>query len=158
MLEGEILIGYLDDLYLLAPRNRARQAYDIVTSAVRQHAGVEDNLGKTECWSETGGDAPTGISELNARDRPPVWKGDMAPQYNGVVLLGSPLGTPEFTEACAQERVAEEAKLLEHLPQLPSIQSAAHDSPRALWHFMAVPTMRLYAIVWPAFVRFRLTR
>ena len=45
--EGEGLIAYLDDVYLLVRRHRAREMYDVVTNALSEQAGIRLNLGKT---------------------------------------------------------------------------------------------------------------
>ena len=77
---GERIFAYLDDVYVVAPRDRVRQAYDIVAEDIRREAGIEINQGKTECWSAAGGDAPPtwgrpgrrstrGAGDANAHDR-----------------------------------------------------------------------------------------
>ena len=43
MREGEYLVAYLDDIYVVTEKDRAREVYDLVTEAIRIHAGVEDD-------------------------------------------------------------------------------------------------------------------
>ena len=46
--QGESLMAFLDDLYVLLPEpSRARAALDLVTREVETHAGMSANLGKT---------------------------------------------------------------------------------------------------------------
>ena len=95
---GEELVAFLDDIYLVTEKNRARAVYDIVTQAIRNHAGIEANLGKTECWGTNGGDAPHGINELvpdEIENPTPIWKGNLEPQLNGIEVIGSQIGKPE---------------------------------------------------------------
>ena len=40
------------------------------------------------------------------------------------MVLGSPIGAPEFVEAVLRERLAEERVFLEEIPQLPDLQCA----------------------------------
>ena len=44
----EHVLAYLDDIYIVASRDRTRVIYDEVTTALREIAGIEPNLGKTE--------------------------------------------------------------------------------------------------------------
>ena len=124
LLQGEILVAYLDDLYLLTSKQRARTACDVVTREIREHAGIEPNLGKTECWSSGGGEAPERIEELNPPNGPSVWRGNLQPELRGVEVLGAPLGTEEYVAVKASERLAEEAKLLDKIPSMRNLLSA----------------------------------
>ena len=49
---------------MLTTPPRARIAYDIVTNNIRNHTGIESNLGKTKCWSSGVGPALPGVAEL----------------------------------------------------------------------------------------------
>ena len=103
----------MDDIYLVTEKNRARPAYDIVTQAIRQHAGIEANLGKTECWGKNGDVAPTGMNELNPDslvNPVPIWKGNLENHYNGIEILGSPIGKPEYDAEVARKRILEEER------------------------------------------------
>jgi hypothetical protein len=122
--QGEVLVGYLDDLYLLTSRSRAKAAYDLVTRTVREHAGIEPNLGKTECWCSGGGEPPEDITLLNPPEGPGVWKANLPAEQCGVEVLGSPIGTREYVQAKAADRLEEETKLLSKLPQMSNLQSA----------------------------------
>ena len=46
--DGEFVVAYLDDIYLPTPRDRAREAYDIVTETVWRRAGVSPNASLQE--------------------------------------------------------------------------------------------------------------
>ena len=126
LLPGEYLVAYLDDIYLLTTRPRARDASDVVTSHIREHTGIEPNLNKTECWCTGGGPAPPGVAELGVPDQQdvvtPVWKGDLADEYRGVEVLSSPLGTNAYAQKCMNERMARERKLLEKLNKIGHLQ------------------------------------
>ena len=105
LLPGELLIPYLDDLYIVTRPGRARAAYDVVTAAVRRGCGVEANLGKTVCWNRRGGEAPPGIAALGAH----VWQGGNQSEDNGIRVLGAPLGTAQFCNRFCADRATENA-------------------------------------------------
>ena len=52
---GERLYAFLDDLYVVTTRDRARAVFDEVTSAVEELAGVRSHIGKLRAWSREGG-------------------------------------------------------------------------------------------------------
>jgi len=117
---GEVLVAFLDDVYLLTRPERAREAFDSVTDAIATHAGIQTHLGKCRVWNAQGGPAPPGIGDLG----PDVWRGDQEPENRGLIILGTPLGTPEFIRSQAQHRVETEESFLHWLPRLPDLQSA----------------------------------
>ena len=137
---GESLLAYLDDLYVVTSRDRARAGLDEVARAVETHCGIAANLGKTRVFSYGGGPPPRGIAELGAE----VWRGSLPPRDRGLVVLGTPVGSDEFVRAWGDGRVAEEAALLEQLPLLPDLQCAwllllFCASPRANHALRAIP-------------------
>ena len=134
MLPNELLLAYLDDIYACTTRDRAREVFDIIQRHVHEQVGIRTHLGKTKCWSKGGGGAPDGISQLDSPGEEPVWKGDLPPAKNGVVVLGAPVGCVEFANAFAEERMKDERSFLELLPTLPDLQCAW-----LLLYFCAVP-------------------
>ena len=54
----DFVVAYLDDLYVRTTRERAETAYDAVTTAAHDHAGVKTNTGKLRAWSRAGGPPP----------------------------------------------------------------------------------------------------
>ena len=115
---GEHLFAYLDDLYVICRRERAATAFRTVAEAVAEMAGVQSHLGKLRAWCSGGGPAPADLAALG----PQVWTADLPPEQNGLKVLGVPIGTKEFVQACGAERLAEERTLLDILPELPDTQ------------------------------------
>ena len=145
-----MLLAYLDDVYLKTTRSRAKAAFDIVSRHIEQSFGIRVHLGKTQCWSRAGGEAPDGIPALNEAEKDPVWKGDMPPEKNGMVILGTPVGNSAFVEQHGKERLEEEKKLLSVLPDLPDLQCAwlllyFSATPRANHLLRAVPPDLVHA-------------
>ena len=53
-----------------------------------------------------------------------VWTADRREEENGLQILGTPVGTAAYVEARARERLEEEKRLLQELPELPDLQCA----------------------------------
>ena len=88
---NELLIAYLDDIYIVTRPERAREAYELVTRIVREHCGIEPNLGKTVCWNRSGVE-PIGMSQLGDD----VWRGGRSDDDSGIRVLGAPIGRAGF--------------------------------------------------------------
>ena len=116
---SDVLLAFLDDLYLLTTKARVAEAIEIVTSKVADMAGVQPHLGKLEVWSASGGPAPPGLHERY----PGAWKGDLPEVYNGLKVLGAPLGQPAFVRAHIDARL-EEKEFLDLVPDVPDLQAA----------------------------------
>ena len=112
--------AFLDDIYLVTTRERARQAFDEVAAAIREKSGIDVHLGKCRAWSAAGGAAPPGIAEIG----PEVWRCGRAAAEDGLKVLGSPLGSEAFVEAFAAARREEEQVFLDRLEHVPDLQSA----------------------------------
>ena len=62
----ERIFAYLDDLYVLTTRFRARAAFECVAEAVERIAGVRTHIGKFKAWARGGGAAPEDFQALEA--------------------------------------------------------------------------------------------
>ena len=145
---SDCLMAFLDDLYLVTVPDRCRGSLDAVTHSVAEGCGIASNLGKTRVIRAIAGAAPPRVAELG----PDVWRGDKPPNQRGMVVLGSPVGHPDFIAAWTAQRMAQEQELLEHLPLLPDLQCAwlllaLCASPRANHALRTVPPpdISLYA-------------
>ena len=114
------LVAFLDDLHVVTNPGRARTALDTTVEEVASHCGIASNLGKTRAIASVPGPPPPGIAELGDD----VWRADKPTAERGVVVLGSPIGPPDFIRSWADERMRTERQLLDHLPQLPDLQCA----------------------------------
>ena len=90
---GEAIFAYLDDVYVLCQPARATEVFNPPATALSAHAGVQVNLGNTKMWNKAGAQPP-GAETIG----PEVWVGgsNVAPAQRGIVVLGSPPGSPEF--------------------------------------------------------------
>ena len=95
--------AFLDDVYVLCKPDRVRRVYDLLEEALGRIAGIQLHSGKTRIWNRNNV-LPPDIEGLGGEE------GAWSP--NGVVLLGAPVGTPEFVRHHVEERLAEERHLL----------------------------------------------
>ena len=119
LLPDELLVAFLDGIYLVTAPERAREAFEVVRTALKEHAGVEADLGKCRVWNRAG-EQPPRVAELG----PEVWRGSKPLEERGLKVLGVPLGSPEFVAALGTTRLQEEQRLTDALPELPDLQSA----------------------------------
>ena len=117
---GEVLLAYLDDLYLVTRPERVGAAYLGVTDEVRTSCGIEPNLGKTVCWNRAGIFSPEAELVLGAD----AWRGGGPPDSQGIRVLGAPLGSHAFCAAFGRDGVAKTEPLTEAVAQLPLQQHA----------------------------------
>ena len=116
---GDLLTAFLDDVFLITSRERARASFDVVREELARGAGIELEDSKTRVYADALGPPPPGIAELGSADDP-VWRADPAlpPAQRGVRVLGMPLGSPEYVAAFLDSRLALEQRLLARLPNV----------------------------------------
>ena len=113
LVPGEHLCAYLDDVYLLCTPERVVPLYKLLSEVLAGEAGITLHQGKTKVWNQAGR-APEDVHELG----PEVWR----PQ--GLKILGTPIGTPEFVSQKMNERIEDERQLWETIPSVPDLQCA----------------------------------
>ena len=103
--------------------------------ALREHARIELNRGKTRIWN-AGGEEPANISDLHGQSEEPIWTGDWAlpRDRQGFLVLGTPLGTDEYVASTLAARRETQQRLLTRIPDVPDLQAAW-----LLLHFCAAP-------------------
>jgi hypothetical protein len=93
--------------------DRTRPVYDLLAAALFEVAGIRLNEGKTRTWNRAGV-CPPDMALLGEE----VW----CPA--GVKVLGTPVGTDAFVEQLVAERLADEQRLWEAIPEVPDLQCA----------------------------------
>ena len=101
--------------------------FAIVREALARHANIQVHLGKTRAWNSAG-EEPPGLLEVLPPQDPenPCWTGNWAlpAAQQGVVVLGSPVGSRDFIAAKLAQRLQEQDRLLSRIPRMPELQSA----------------------------------
>ena len=129
LLPTERLLAFHDDLYVLCGPPRVSDVHIALQQALWEHSRIQVHHGKTQLWN-WGGEAPRGWRALTAaRQVDPdgiVWRGDpeLSPSEQGVKVLGTPLGHPEYVRAFLQKSTRTHRQLLERIPAIPDLQGA----------------------------------
>ena len=124
---GERLYAFLDDAYVTCDPERVHATFVALRQALKSHANIDLNVGKTRVWNAAG-EEPPGLSEWMppAQDGSPVWVGDptLPPELQGIHVLGTPLGHDAFRKAALLAKRCQHDSLLDKLPGLPDLQTA----------------------------------
>ena len=127
LLPTEKLCAFLDDVYVVCRPERVSAVYAVVERCLFEHTGIRLNAGKTKVYNK-GGVKPNGVDALQPPepDAERVWVGDhsLPEEQQGVVVLGSPVGTQRFAEAHSKEKLEKELDLLDLVAQVPDLQCA----------------------------------
>ena len=113
LLPNEFLSAFLDDVYVLSLLNRTREIYNLLADTLHSRAGIRLHSGKTRTWNRAA-EIPEGMQELE----PEVLSSQ------GLKVLGSPLGPPEYIKEAGQERLAVEGDFWRAIPWVLALQCA----------------------------------
>ena len=87
----DVVVAFLDDIFIITSPDRARAAYDIAAEVMPRRIGVQFQSSKTRAWCRRPLPAPPGIAELGAD----VWRSDRPPNERGLRIVGTPVGSDE---------------------------------------------------------------
>ena len=124
------MFAFLDDLYVLCSPGRVSEVHKVIQRELWGRANIRVHHGKTKVWNKAG-IKPAGCEELTAAARlvkkdARVWTGDQGIPTNeqGIRVLGSPVGHPQFVQSFLRRKTAEHSVLLKRIPIVPDLQSA----------------------------------
>ena len=80
---------------------------------------IRTNLGKIRCWGAGEASPPTGIAELGSE----VWRGDLPIEKQGLIMLGSPIGSVEFAAKWCEHTATRQNRILDQLGKIREAQS-----------------------------------
>ena len=109
---SEKMFAYLDDIYIVTTPARVGHVYSLLQDALFRHARIRLHSGKTQVWN-SGGIRPEACDALErvaraVNPRAVVWKGsDVPSREQGIKVLGTPLGHPDFVSAHLERTTAE---------------------------------------------------
>ena len=128
--QDERMFAFLDDIYVTARPDRVVPIFNLLRRELWTHARIQIHLGKTQIWNQAGVE-PAGcdVLTMDARRNDPdavVWKGDhtLPPDQQGLIVLGTPLGSAEFVQRELASLSAKHQSLLDRIPQVQDLQSA----------------------------------
>ena len=127
---SERLLSFLDDIYVVTPDpERVGPMYASLHTELWVHACVRIDGGKTQVWNAAG--QKPGVCEAMdqvARALHPeakVCKGsELPPEDQGLKVLGTPLGHPDYVAAHLQNTMDKHRIFLQRIPSIPDLQSA----------------------------------
>ena len=110
---------------MICSRESACSAYDLVSEVLKRVCLIDVNLGKLAAWCKDDATAPSGImalqEQINAERGTDceclIWRSDLPPESNGIMVVGSPLGSAEFIRQHGAKVAEEEVQLLKVLFQ-----------------------------------------
>ena len=127
---GEQLFAFHDDLFVTAQPDHVVDIYHSLATHLWNQARITLHQGKTVIWNKAG-ICPRGCHELEdaARRADPnavVWRGNvlLEPQLQGLVVLGVPVGRPEFILAKLEAKSRQHNVLLDWITSVGGLQSA----------------------------------
>ena len=109
----EQICAFLDDVYIVCQPERVRVLFDFLAESLIRVSGIRLHDGKTRVWNASG-TVPDNVEELG----PAVW------QPRGITVLGTPIGSPEYTAERVERKLADERLLWEIIPAVPDLQCA----------------------------------
>ena len=128
--DGERLLAFLDDLHVVTTPLRAVAVHEVLREELWRHAKISVHHGKTCIWNR-GGVVPDRCDELEAaaravNPRARVWRGNHEDSLEdqGITILGTPVGWPEFVERELAKILANHSELLTRIPEVQDLQCA----------------------------------
>ena len=118
---GEYLFAFLDDIYTIVPPARVRPVYDLLAHHLFSSAHIQLNSGKTRVWNMAR-TLPPNLDGLGGG----VWVGDrgLPAEAQGLMVLGAPVGTPQYKQQHLQQLRAQHDQLLQRIPELDDLQAS----------------------------------
>ena len=102
----------------------------VVQQALWEHSRISVHHGKTQIWNKAG-EEPRGWRALTAAaplldPEAVVWRGgrSLPPSAQGVKVLGTPLGHPDFVRAHLRSSTEAQRVLMQRIPSIPDLQGA----------------------------------
>ena len=120
---GEGLYAFLDDVCITSLLERTVPALRAAQASLSCLANVQVHLGKTRAWNVAGAEPAGLLARLpSAEGEPSCWT--LPAREQGLVVLGSPIGSREFVAAVLAAKRDKHEELLARLPALEDLQSA----------------------------------
>ena len=111
----------MDDIYVICDKSDVMDILGATTDTLQRVCHIDVNVGKLAAWSKSPSEPPAGFVE---RYGAAAWKANKAGSENGIKILGAPFGGAEYMQKFFEGVLTKEAKLLEYIPKLPSLQDS----------------------------------
>ena len=127
---GEYLFAYLDDLYVVCRPARVGDVHSILQQELFFHAHISIHQGKTKVWNQERLELPAcawlQAAAMLVTPDAIVWRGDrsLPDEEQGIIILGTPVGKPEYILHKLTQKSGVHAQLLERIPAVEDLQAA----------------------------------
>ena len=109
----EYIFAFLDDVYAVTSPGGSRAVYNLLAEQLWAVAGVRLHTGKIRVWNRAAERLPD-MDDLGNE----VWNPE------GIKILGTPVGSPQFVQGAIHTRLEDEAKLWDAISWVPDLQSS----------------------------------
>ena len=112
-----LVVAYLDDIYIVIPEHMAARAVFSARHHLQDRCGIRMHQGKLKAYCPN---APSAVHDLQAFNTPTneVWVHALPVEEQGVMVVGTPIGTTEFCEAQFANRLNAQRDFLQVLEDL----------------------------------------
>ena len=123
------IMAFLDDIFMVTMPQDVGAACAIVQEKLWVHSCIRVHVGKTKVWNRAG-IRPFACDVLERIARVQhlqavVWRGSDIPTADqGIKVLGTPLGHPDYVTRHLQRVEQEQQVLLDRIPSISDVQSA----------------------------------
>ena len=127
--DGDHLLAYLDDTFIVTQPESTGDSFRSLETELWNRAKIRIHGSKTKIWNRAGIRPPI-CDELERRARAIdpsaiVWRGSEVPCHQqGLKVLGTPLGHPEFVRQFLEKVTTKHDLLLSRIPAVHDLQSA----------------------------------
>ena len=123
--DGERLFAFLDDVYAGTTPELVGHVYAALHIELGRHSSMQIDGGKRQVWNAAGERPPAcGMLERLALESR-VWRGSDLPLCEqGIRILGTPSGHPEYVRVQLEVRMAKHRTFSERIPAVQDVQSA----------------------------------
>ena len=119
-------MAFHDDVYVVTLPHRVAHSFSVVQEQLRRHSNIRVRLGKITVWNACGVE-PRACQILQriadaSGNRESVWKGSGLPtELQGIKVLGTRLGHPDFVAAQLDRVLSDHRTLLERIPAVQDV-------------------------------------
>ena len=120
LLPSERLLAFLDDIYVICSPDRVVSVHVALQEELWAHSRIHVHQGKTQLWNRSG-EPPAGWEAMTAAAREDQ---TLMCSQQGMKVLGTPLGHPEFVSAQLRQVSECHRVLFERIPSVSDLQAA----------------------------------
>ena len=119
--DDAIVVAYLDDIYIIVPVDHAARAVERARHHLAEHCGIQVHQGKLKAYCPNASSAQHGLGAYDTNDNE-VWVHNGTLDEQGIMVVGTPIGTPEFVQSRLDLRLDAQSLLTAEIELLEEVQ------------------------------------